>query len=298
MEVIVKTDGFPQLSIAGVSISALMNIILDYIFVIKLNLGIPGAAYATGIAQVASCVFFLAHFLRKDSNLNFSKFKFRASTLKRIMAIGFPDCITELSAGIVIFLFNKNILKYIGEDGVVTYSIISYVNTLVLMTMVGITQGMQPLSSFFYGKKDDKTVTKLLKMSLTTITAVSIASFAIVVFCAPSIVKIFIGSKKDGLYKYSVKALRIFALSFLIVGYNVNISGFLASIEKPIHATIISLGRGLVIITISLFILTALFGEKGIWIATIVSESICFSISIFILKNKYAKNGKHESLST
>ena len=244
--VIVKTDGFPQLSIAGVSISALMNIVLDYIFVIKLHLGVPGAAYATGIAQVASCVFFLIHFLRKNSKLNFTKFKFRFPTLKRMMSIGFPDCITELSAGIVIFLFNQKILKYIGENGVVTYSIITYVNTLVLMTMVGITQGMQPISSYHYGMEDDETVFELFKMSLKTIAIVSIISFVIVTIFAPSIVSIFIGREDMVLFNYSIKALRIFAISFLIVGYNVNISGFFASIEEPIHATVISLGRGLV----------------------------------------------------
>lgn len=297
LEVIVKTDGFPQLSIAGVSISALMNIVLDYIFVMKLNLGVPGAAYATGIAQVASCIFFLAHFIRKNSNLNFSRFKFRASTLSRMMSIGFPDCITELSAGIVIFLFNQKILKYVGENGVVTYSIISYVNTLVLTTMVGITQGMQPLSSFYYGMEDDETVTKLFKMSLKTITAVSIVSFIIVIVFAPSIVKIFIGGKNGELLNYSVKALRIFAISFLLVGYNVNISGFFASIEEPVHATVISLGRGLVIIAATLFILTTLFGAKGIWISTVVSESICFAISLFILNKSYTRSREHKPLS-
>ncbi len=297
LEVIVKTDGFPQLSIAGVSISALMNIVLDYIFVMKLNLGVPGAAYATGIAQVASCIFFLAHFIRKNSNLNFSRFKFRTSTLSRMMSIGFPDCITELSAGIVIFLFNQKILKYVGENGVVTYSIISYVNTLVLTTMVGITQGMQPLSSFYYGMEDDETVTKLFKMSLKTITAVSIVSFIIVIVFAPSIVKIFIGGKNGELLNYSVKALRIFAISFLLVGYNVNISGFFASIEEPVHATVISLGRGLVIIAATLFILTTLFGAKGIWISTVVSESICFAISLFILNKSYTRSREHKPLS-
>lgn len=297
LEVIVKTDGFPQLSIAGVSISALMNIVLDYIFVMKLNLGVPGAAYATGIAQVASCIFFLAHFIRKNSNLNFSRFKFRTSTLSRMMSIGFPDCITELSAGIVIFLFNQKILKYVGENGVVTYSIISYVNTLVLTTMVGITQGMQPLSSFYYGMEDDETVTKLFKMSLKTITAVSIVSFIIVIVFAPSIVKIFIGGKNGELLNYSVKALRIFAISFLLVGYNVNISGFFASIEEPVHATVISLGRGFVIIAATLFILTTLFGAKGIWISTVVSESICFAISLFILNKSYTRSREHKPLS-
>lgn len=296
LEVIVKTDGFPKLAIIGVCISALMNILLDYIFVMKLHLGVPGAAYATGIAQVASCVFFLAHFLRKNSKLDFTKFKFDFSRIGRMLAIGFPDAITELSAGIVIFLFNQKILKYIGENGIVTYSIITYVNTLVLMTMVGITQGMQPLSSYYYGMKNDDVVEALLKMSLKTIAITSILSFAIITMFAPSIVGIFIAEQNLEIFDFSVKALRIFAISFLLVGYNVNISGFFASIEEPMYATIISIGRGLIIIAASLFVLTSLFGAKGIWISTAVSESICLVISVVTLRKSYVKAKEHKPL--
>lgn len=297
LEVIVKTDGFPQLAIIGVSISALMNILLDYIFVIKLHLGVPGAAYATGIAQAASCVFFMVHFLWKNSKLNFSKFRFDFPTFKRILFIGFPDCITELSAGIVIFLFNQKILRYIGETGVVTYSIISYINTLVLMTMVGTTQGMQPLSSYYYGKEYEENVETLFRMSLRTIIIVSIISFAVVTILAPSIVNIFIGKADRELYDYSIKALRIFSISFLFAGFNINISGFFASVEKAANATVISLGRGLVIISAVLFILTNLFGAKGIWLSAVVSEAICLAISLFLLNKSASRHLAQQPLS-
>lgn len=297
LEVIVKTDGFPQLAIIGVCISALMNIVLDYLFVIKLNLGIPGAAYATGIAQVASCIFFIVHFLKKNSKLNFAKFRFSFPRIVRMLSIGFPDAITELSAGIVIFLFNQNILKYIGENGIVTYSIITYVNTLVLTTMVGITQGMQPLSSYYYGMEDEETVEKLFNMSLKAIAIVSLLSFTIVTIFTPSIVSIFIKNRNSQIFHYSIKALRIFALSFLLVGYNVNIAGFFASIEQPFHATIISLGRGLVLIAATLFVLTAILGARGIWISTAISEAICLGMALFILNKNYAKYIAHSPLS-
>ena len=95
LEVIVKADGFPFLATIGVVISAITNIILDYIFVIKLGYGVKGAAVATGIAQVLSTVFFLSHFLRKKSTLRFVKFKFNFNTIKRIIFLGFPDCTSE-----------------------------------------------------------------------------------------------------------------------------------------------------------------------------------------------------------
>ena len=168
LEVLSKTDGFPHLSIIGMIISAVTNIVLDFIFVILLGFGIKGAAFATIISQGVSCLFFLIHFLSSRGKLQFVKFKINFEMLKRILYIGFPDAITELTSGVVILLFNQTILKYIGEDGIITYSIISYVNTLVIMTMIAITQGMQPLSSYHYGKNENNVVKKLLKMSIKT----------------------------------------------------------------------------------------------------------------------------------
>lgn len=284
LEVIVKTDGFPYFAIIGVCLSALTNIFLDYIFVVKLNLGVAGAAYATGISQFVACVFFLVHFFRKNSTLSFVKVKFDFSILKRILSIGVPDCITEASTGVVLFMFNQIILKHLGENGIVTYSIISYVNTLVLMTMIGITQGMQPLCSYYYGKEDTTTIRKLLKMSFKTVAVVSAFVFIMVIGFSENIVNIFIKGADAELFNYSVYAFKIFSTSFLVVGYNILISGFFASIEKPTKAIIISLSRGFVTIVVSLFIMTALFDDTGIWIATLVSEILCIIISFSILK--------------
>ena len=133
LEVLTKADGFPHLAIIGVIISAITNVILDYIFVIELGLGVKGAAIATGISQIASFLFFAGHFLRKKSTLKLVKFKPTFNILKRIIKIGFPDGVTELTSGIVILIFNQCILLVIGENGLITYSIICYVSTLFLL---------------------------------------------------------------------------------------------------------------------------------------------------------------------
>lgn len=284
LEVIIKTDGFPVLATVGVIISALSNIVLDYLFVIEFGWGVKGAAIATGLSQVFSTVFFLIHFLRKKSTLNFSKFKVNLNTIKRILFIGFPDSITELSGGIVIMLFNQSLLKYIGESALISYSVICYVNTLVLMTMIGITQGMQPLSSFYYGCENIDNVKKLLKMGLKAITFAAILTFIGCMLFTKPIVSLFINPSETELFQYSVHVFRLFSVSFLFLGYNVIISGFFASIEKPLLSTIISLSRGLVVICISLFAMIFIFGGKGIWISTGISEFICLFISWIFIK--------------
>lgn len=283
LEVLTKADGYPYLAIVGMIISALTNIILDFLFVIVLDFGIKGAAYATIISQGVSFIFFLSHFMSKKSKLTLTKFEFKVKYLKRILSIGFPDAITELTSGIVILLFNQTILIYIGESGIVTYSIICYVGTLVIMTMIAITQGMQPLCSYYYGKEEFKTIKKLIKIGLKAVSISSIAIFIICIVFAKEIVYIFIKDSSSPLFTYSISAFRLFSSSFLVLGFNVLVSGYFASIEEAFKATIISISRGLIFISLALFSLSFYFGDTGIWIATLISELICLLLSSYLL---------------
>lgn len=286
LEVLTKADGFPYLAIVGVVTSAVANIFLDYLFVIKFHWGIKGAAYATGISQLMAVLIYIIHFTKKKSKIKFIKCGLQFSVIKDILLIGLPDSLTELSTGIVIYIFNQTILRSIGDNGVVTYGIISYINTLILMTMIGITQGMQPLCSFYYGREDQKSVGALFSMSAKTIAFTSIIAFIVINTFTPAIVSVFMDrAVNEELFIYSVKAIRMFSISFIIVGYNILISGYFAAIAKPKYAAIISVARGLVVITGSLFIMSALFGEVGIWLATAVSEGISFILSLLIFKN-------------
>lgn len=289
LEVIVKTDGFPFLATIGVVISAIANIVLDYIFVIELGYGVKGAAFATGIAQVLSTVFFLSHFLRKKSTLRFVKFKFSFATIKRIICLGFPDCTTELSVGIVTILFNQTLLKLIGQDALISYSVICYVNTLILMTMIGITQGTQPLISFYFGSGEIDKVNHLLKMGLKTVLITSIAVFASSILFAGNITSLFINPEETQLFNSTVSVFKLYSISFLFVGFNLIISGFFVAIEQPIYSSIISIGRSLVLVTISLFLLTTIFGGNAIWITTAVSEFVCLVIALSLLFNFFRK---------
>ncbi|WP_434796682.1 MATE family efflux transporter [Terrisporobacter vanillatitrophus] len=289
LEVIVKADGFPFLATIGVVISAIANIVLDYIFVIVLGYGVKGAAFATGIAQVLSTVFFLSHFLRERSTLRFVKFRFNFDTIKRIICLGFPDCTSELSVGIVTILFNQTLIRLIGQDALISYSVICYVNTLILMTMIGITQGVQPLISFYFGAGQIDKVNHLLKMGLKTILITSAAVFISSILFAGNITSLFINPEETQLFNPTVYVFKLYSISFLFVGFNLIISGFFVAIEQPIYSSIICLGRSLVLVTISLFLLTTIFGGNAIWITTAVSEFVCLVIALSLLFNFFRK---------
>lgn len=185
LEVQVKANGAPQVSTIGVLSCALMNVFLDWLFVMRLGWGVWGAALATGLAQVTSTTVFVVYFLTHRERLRLGRFVPELRAYRRILPLGLSEGLSELSNGIVIFLFNLTILRVIGEDGVISYTIISYVNTLVLMTMIGTTQGIQPLVSFHLGAGERDVCHKLLRCGLGLIAVFSVLSFAIGQLGAP-----------------------------------------------------------------------------------------------------------------
>ena len=180
MEILVKTDGTPLLSTIGVSLAGVTNLVLDWLFVMIFHWGVRGAAVATGLAQVVSTVLYLYYFAKRSKQLHFVKVSLKPSEFKiyrRTLPLGVADSITEMSNGVVLFAFNQTILRLIGESGVVSYTVIGYVNTLVLMVMSGIAQGIQPISSFYYGKQERKSYEAILKMALAMAIILSVGSF-------------------------------------------------------------------------------------------------------------------------
>ena len=141
LEVQVKANGAPHISTIGVISCALMNMVLDAVFVLVFHWGVWGAAFATGLAQVTSTCVFFGYFLTHRERLRVGRFKLDLAAYRRILPLGLSEGLNELSNGLVIFLFNHTILRVIGEGALASYTIISYVNTLVLMTMTGTAQG-------------------------------------------------------------------------------------------------------------------------------------------------------------
>ena len=152
LEILVKTDGRPMLAILTVCIGCLTNCVLDYVAIFVLNWGAWGAAFATGLSQLLTCIIYVTHFFGKHTTFHLVRFRPEGSIYRRLIPIGLADGVTELCNGVMIFLFNHVILRCIGTDGLVSYTIIAYTNTLVVNIMLGVSQGSQPLVSFQYGR--------------------------------------------------------------------------------------------------------------------------------------------------
>lgn len=281
MEALVKTDGTPLVSSAGVVACGLTNVVLDYIFVMKLHLGVTGAALATGLSQAVSTVIFFTYFKRFRKKLRLCKFRWNLKAYKKIIPLGLANGFTELSGGLVMFLFNQTILHVMGEQGVVSYTVVSYINTLVLNTMAGITQGMQPLTSYHYGASQREQCRKLLRYSLIVEAVVS-AVYLLVLELFPQVfVGGFLGRGEEWLFNYTVRALRLYSLSFIFIGFNVVSAGYFTAMERPWYSLFISAGRGLFFLAGALAAMVWLLGEPGIWLSPLISEFICAALALF-----------------
>lgn len=291
-ETLIKTDGFPKMATVIVTLGAATNVVLDYFMVMEWDMGIQGAALATGISHVLLIVLYLMHFLGKKGSIKFRKFKLDVPLVWREFKNGLPSGITELSTGLIIFLFNQAILKYLTEDALVSYTIISYVNSIIIMSMVGIAQGYQPLISYYYGQRRMERCRSLFRYGIVAVIVLSIVSTVGCLLGADKIVSLFVSPELTELREYSVATLSIFALSFLIAGYNIVIGGYFTAVEAPIRATLISLARSVVMLILSLGVMTFLFKGAGIWWSPLVAEGLSLILTVFLLFQY--KNHKNE----
>ena len=291
MEVLIKTDGYPKLAILTVITGCLTNCVLDYVAIFLLDWGVWGAAFATGLSQLLTCVIYLRHFLRGHNTFHFVKFKMDWRIYKRLLPIGVADGVTELCNGVMIFLFNRVILRCLGDDGLVSYSIIAYVNTLIVNTMLGISQGSQPLVSYHYGKDDTAGYRKLLRYGFTAVAAMTAVIFAGVMLFAPQIAGIFVDAEKPWLVADTAGALRRYGLCYLLLGSNILMGGFLTAVERPVGAICISVGRGLAFQATALLALAFTVGGSAIWYAPLLSEAVCAGMAVWFLL-RFLKRGK------
>lgn len=288
-EILVKTDGYPKFATMAVTTGALLNCVLDYTFIFIFHWGVFGAGFATGISQCVVVMIYLVHFLGPKATIKFRRFHWNMKEQLRTVRNGTSSFLTELSSGITVLLFNHAILKYIGNDGIISYTIVAYVSTIVVMSMAGVGQGAQPLISFYYGRSEKKICDKLYRYGLISCAAIGAAAVLFAAAGGSLLVNVFISADMEQLRLYSVQVFRIFSLSFLICGFNVMTSGYFTAMERTKYAMIITLGRGLVILAAALTVCTLLWGGAGIWWSPLVSELVCLAVTAVLL-NRFQKS--------
>ena len=284
----VRNDNAPKLAMIAMILGSLSNVVLDYIFIFPFNLGMFGAALATGTTPILSLIILSLHFIRKKNNFKLIKCKFSFTYIKSIVSLGIPSFITEFSSGIIILLFNFTILRISNNTGVAAYGVIANLALIVVAIFTGIAQGIQPIISKSYGEGKTKNIRTTFKYGLVTSTILGIGCYLIGLSFSEKIVNLFNSEGDKLLLSTAVNGINIYFSAFIIMGINIVITSFFASINEARESFIISISRGLIIIIPLIILLPNFLGMTGVWLTIPLAEVITLLIS-FRLYLKYNK---------
>lgn len=275
--------GNPNLGM-GLSIaSGIVNVILDYIFIVPLNMGIEGAALATGIGYTISAIGGLIYLFKRKSNLYFERTSLDLKMLGESCFNGSSEMVTNIAVAIVTFLFNIILMKYLGEDGVAAITIMLYAQFLLNALFMGFSMGVAPVISYNYGSDNREQLKKIFRICIGFIGINSILVFGTAIFISPIMMEIFT-PRGSNVYEIATSGFPIFSISFLFVGINIFASAMFTAFSNGKISAAISFLRTFVFIVAGLITLPILFNVKGIWLAMPVAELCAMFISIgFIL---------------
>lgn len=283
LEIYIKVDGNPVYPTLCVVTGGVVNILLDYIFVVLFHFGIKGAALATGLSQITTTSLLFYYIFFKTKRVKFTKITYSIFNLLKIMKVGFAEFLAEVSTGISIFVFNLVILKQLGESGISAFGIIGYISSFITMTMIGFNQGVQPIFSFNLGAKEYKKISQIMKISFSILALLGIFFYTIINIFSLNIVTVFLSEIKD--ISLTQRALTIYSFAYLICGFNIFIAGYFTALDRVKLSTIITSLRGIVLLITLILLLPKLFGTPGIWITVFVTELLTLVVSIIFIKS-------------
>ena len=268
-------------------IAGLTNMVLDFLFIYVLHWKVAGAATATIISQFVGAIIPMIYFSRKNNSpLKLGKTKFELSPIIKTCTNGSSEMVTNLSMSLVNILFNMQLMKLVGANGVSAYGIIMYVGFLFVGTYVGYSVGSAPIISYHYGAGNKEELKSLLKKSIKLLGIIAIVMTLLSELFAKLLASIFVSYDKE-LLKLTINALRLYSLSYIISWFNIYASSFFTALNDGFVSALISFLRTLVFQVIVILILPKLIGINGIWLSVLVAEILSLIVSIIcLIKNK------------
>ena len=280
----------PHLGFAFTVAAGGTNMVLDVLLVGMLHGGVEGAAIATFISQAVGGVLPLLYFLsrRSTSSIHLGRTQWNGGVIRSACINGSSELMTNLSMSLVNILYNYQLLRFAGENGVAAYGVIMYAAFLFVAVFVGYAVGSAPIVSYHYGARNHREVHNLYSMSFRLIGVVAVVMTIGSMFLIPHVARIFVGYDA-GLLALTTHAFRLYALSFLIMGFNVYASSFFTALGDGVTSALISFLRTLLFQVAAVFALPALMGMDGIWLAVTAAELAALGVSVYMFVTKDRK---------
>lgn len=284
-----STAGKPKFGLIVTVISGMSNIIFDYLLVAVFSLGLFGAAIATMISQIVGGVIPLIYFFSKNKSLlHFVKFKFDIKSLLKVCSNGSSEFLSNVSSSLISILYNLQLLKYAGENGVAAYGVLMYVSMIFQAIFIGYSIGVSPIVGYHYGAKNTSELKNVFTKSMIVIFITAIIMFICGELLSEPISRIFV-NYDDELLQITKNAFRIFSFSFLLSGMSIYGSSFFTSLNNGLISALISFLRTVVFQASAVMTLPIFLKLNGIWLSIVVAELMSFIITFTFLIMKRKK---------
>ena len=281
----------PRLGLIMTVAAGLTNMVLDALFIAVFKWGLVGAALASGLSQCIGGILPLIYFLssKNDTPLKFVKTKMEGKVLLKACVNGASELMTTVSSSLVSMLYNFQLMRLAGQNGIAAYGAVMYVEFAFVAVFIGYSIGTAPIVSYHYGSENHNEVTNLLQKSFKIISILGITMMVLAQILASPLAKVFVGYDKQ-LFDMTVHGFRLFSFYFILAGINIYASSFFTALNNGMISAIISFSRTLGFETLAVIILPIFLQLDGVWLAITVAEICAFVISISFLiakKEKY-----------
>ncbi len=275
--------GKPERYFYGSLVSIVVNISLDYLFIAKMGMGVKGAALATGLAYTLALLMVISPMLNKDNIINIYAGKFSTASIMSVLYNGSSEGINSISIAVIAFLFNTSLMQIAGEGGVAAFTSINYVGTLGAMLLFGISDGIGPIVSYNFGARNIKRVKQVMNLSYFINFIFGLMLFLLLFFAGKQLVSLFITDNLS-LIQLAVSGGKLYAIAFLMSGFNILNSGYFTFIGKGLQSVIVAASRGFIFVGIGIFTLPLFLDINGIWLSVPFAELCAVIIGFLLLK--------------
>lgn len=260
----IRADGSPKIAMMSMFIGAGINIILDPVFIFGFNMGMAGAALATIIAQAASAVWVVLHFLGKHSKakLQLKNLVLDSIIVNKIVSLGMPGFLLQLASSLLNTLLNRNLFIYGGDIAVSGMGIVNSVQTLMLMPIIGLNQGVQPIISFNFGAKKFDRVKEAVKLAITVATVIVVFGFLMTRLIPSVLVSMF--NREADLLAFGTMAISSWFLMMPVVGFQIIAANFFQAIGRSKSAMFLTLTRQIIFLIPAVLIFPEIWGVEGL----------------------------------
>lgn len=284
-ECLVRTIGKPNVSLISMVVSVVLNIVLDYILIKELNMGVQGAALATGISYSLALLINVIPFFNKKEVINVYSGSFEKNAILPMMYNGSSEGVSSVSTAFSMFLFNTALMKLAGANGIAAFSIINYIAQVGYMILFGIADGIRPIISYNYGAKKFHRVNTLMIASIVVNTVIGGIIFAVMSLFSEPLIHIFLKDGKDVL-DIAADGAKIYGIAFLFNGINILLSSYFTAIDNALYSILIAASRGIIFILIGICTLPYFFGIHGIWAIIVFAEVITLLLCHRLVKKQ------------